>query len=118
MMSGMAAEAGGGAVAVQLVRLAALRSAGLPAGSGAGGIAKADQQAFVAAAVHVIAARPVATLATASGRFGGLRQLAVRRIGDLDRHILVAGEASLAAHVLRSLRLRRQQRKQKQHGAN
>ncbi len=79
---------------------------------------EAEQQALVAPAVHVIAARAVASLAPPPFRRALLRQFAMRRIGDLGRHILVAGEASLAAHVLRGLRLRCKQTMQRHHNAN
>lgn len=118
MMSGMAAQAGGGAVAVQLVRLPFMAGAAAAANSGPGGTLEAEQQALVAPAVHVIAARSVASLATTSFRRFLLRQLAMWRIRDLNRHILVAGEASLATNILRSLRLRCGQRMQTHHNAN
>jgi len=108
-MGGVAAQASCVAVRVRLVRRALVTGAAAAANIAPRGVPEAEQQALVSAAVYMIAARSVAGFATPPRRCALLRQLAVRRIGDFARHILVAGHAGIAAHVLRSLRLRRRE---------
>ena len=104
VVSGMATQAGS-PVAVCRARVVLMAGAAPPAYLNWRGSLEAEQQASVSAAVYMIAAWTVAGLASATRRRALLPQLAVRRIGDLAGRLLVAGQAGVAAHILRSLRL-------------
>jgi hypothetical protein len=109
-VGGVASEAVGDVLGVHPVRFGLVTHSAAPANLVRGRVPETEQQAFVAAAVQMIAAGPVASLAAAALRRALIRQLAMGGIGDFAADILMTCQAGIAAYVLRRLSLRMEQR--------